>query len=133
MNLPKIHDDQQSKTQNTKTEDPHKELDDLIGHLGWYQAVVCLSVLGALPFIGVNGTLPVFEAARPAYRCSTCLDSVNLDSNITEFLIEERFFENSLDDCGEIVIDKCKVQSAVFPGLNETGNDALRDCCYREL
>ena len=53
------------------SKDPYIELDNLIGHLGWYQAVLCIILIGAKPFIGLNGALPVFEAAKPDYRCRT--------------------------------------------------------------
>ena len=124
--------EQKSSKKETESSDAYKELDDLIGHLGWYQALICLALIGAKPFIGLNGTLPVFEAARPAYRCRTCFDSVELNNNITENMIEERFFDSSFDDCKRIIIDKCQVQTSVAPDRNYTSNVAVQDCCYSD-
>ena len=50
---------------------PYVELDDLVGHFGWFQALLIGAILITKPFIGINGAIPVFEAARPNFRCAT--------------------------------------------------------------
>ena len=81
-----------------------------------------------MPFLGMNGTLPVFANARPNYRCKSCIDTVN-HPNVTEQMIDTKFYELSVDECGATSINQCTVQSEILPQSNSS-DAAIQDCCY---
>ena len=116
----------------------YKLLDDTIGHFGWYQALIIISILASKIVFGANSSLAVFVAARPDFRCRTCFDQDPENSNqgesnfynYTEKQIEENFFKTSTDKCGKVIIDQCQVDQSVMP-ISESDNfENKNDCCF---
>ena len=123
-----------------KSSNPSDQVDNLIGHFGWY--VGTLSIIASFVQIleGMNSVVSVFISAQTDYRCETCFDGFLVDiENSTEYenydkLIVENFYkikEKSSDKC-DLGFDTCMVSDQV---AYDMGNDTdiyspIRDCCY---
>ena len=82
-----------------KSSNPSDQVDNLIGHFGWY--VGTLSIIASFVQIleGMNSVVSVFISAQTDYRCETCFDEFLVDiENSTEYehydkLIVENFYK----------------------------------------
>lgn len=109
----------------------YEELDETIGHLGWYQGLIVFAIFLSKVAYAMNGSLPVFTAARPDFRCKTCFDDDSTNYyNFTESQIQSGFFnvDESQKTCSgqNPQIDSCSTAQGV--GWGETNNHTV--CCY---
>ena len=123
-----------SSQEYTHTDDDttqlYQKLDNLIGHFGPYQRTVCLIALTINIFMGLNAVLPNFAAARPEFRCKTCLDPLDsTNNNVTDDYLRLNFYDVSEDSCGASVVDGCKIQMEMVPGFNTSQDTVLQECC----
>ena len=118
-------------------------IDDYVGHLGWYQIFLYLVVAYVQVPSGANAVISVFLLADVDYRCRTCFDDqVNLAKingkefetteesvNRTEYetFLEENFFVKNEDKRGSevcgFVIDRCQADVNVLASGLENENE----------
>ena len=107
----------------------YKELDDTIGHQGWYQILMLVTIMLGQITLGANAAMPIFTAAKPDYRCKTCFDSENSNFyHYSEQDIEDNFFKRNDDG----LIDKCNIDVLVLP-QNQSSTSSSPCCTNPEL
>lgn len=112
--------------QKTYTEQLYKEIEDKIGHLGWYQTFLISIIMVMKLTCSMSNTIPVFAAAIPKFRCRNCFDDINF-YNLSETEILDYFYRDSENE----YIDHCEIDGGIL-SQNDSHfeiSDSRNLCC----